>query len=314
MFTYGFYNSVSGDRKYDAKQISSIFDGIIKDGIFASIGTAMQVEAAGGLAVKVGIGRAWFNHTWSLNDAIMPLGMPNSDSVFNRIDAIVLEVNSGDTVRENSIKIVQGVPATNPARPTLLNQDPIWQHPLAYIYRPMGSTEILASQITNMVGSEETPFVSGVLQTITLDQVLGQWRGQLDEFVATKTGDLEAFYSIMQQYFGTEQEDFETWRTEQEKAFNDWYTNVRLTLTNDVAGQLYKRLDDETVERIFTSGLSKGDTTFNADGSITCVDGNTELKVTFNNDGSVFMNLIYNGVNYTRTVTTDQNGNINMEG
>ena len=314
MFTYGFYNSVSGDRKYDAKQISSIFDGIIKDGIFASIGTAMQVEAAGGLAVKVGIGRAWFNHTWSLNDAIMPLGMPNSDSVFNRIDAIVLEVNSGDTVRENSIKIVQGIPATNPARPTLLNQDPIWQHPLAYIYRPMGSTEILASQITNMVGSEETPFVSGVLQTITLDQVLGQWRGQLDEFVATKTEDLEAFYSVMQQYFGTEQDDFETWRTEQEKAFNDWYTNVRLTLTNDVAGQLYKRLDDETVERIFTSGLSKGDTTFNADGSITCVDGNTELKVTFNDDGCVFMNLIYNGVNYTRTVTTDQNGNINMEG
>ena len=294
MFTYGFYNSVSGDRKYDAKQISSIFDGIIKDGIFASIGTAMQVEAAGGLAVKVGIGRAWFNHTWSLNDAIMPLGMPNSDSVFNRIDAIVLEVNSGDTVRENSIKIVQGIPATNPARPTLLNQDPIWQHPLAYIYRPMGSTEILASQITNMVGSEETPFVSGVLQTITLDQVLGQWRGELDEFVATKTEDLEAFYSVMQQYFGTEQDDFETWRAAQEKAFNDWYTNVRLTLTNDVAGQLYKRLDDETVERIFTSGLSKGDTTFNADGSITCVYGNTELKITYNTDGSVTfpLNLI----------------------
>lgn len=314
MFTYGFYNSVSGDRKYDAKQMSSIFDGIIKDGVFASIGTAMQVEAAGGLTVKVGIGRAWFNHTWSLNDAIMPLGMPNADSVFNRIDAVVLEVNSGDTVRENSIKIVQGVPATNPMRPTLLDQDPIWQHPLAYIYRPMGSTEILASQITNMVGSEETPFVSGILQTITLDQVLGQWRGELDEFVATKTNDLEAFYSVMQQYFGTEQADFETWRTAQEKAFNDWYTNVRLTLTNDVAGQLYKRLDNEAVERIFTAGLSKGDTTFNADGSVTCVDGNNELKITYNADGSVFMNLIYNGVNYTRTITTDQNGNINMKG
>ena len=37
--TYGFYNSLNGDRKYDSAQISSIFDGLIVDGIFASIGT-----------------------------------------------------------------------------------------------------------------------------------------------------------------------------------------------------------------------------------------------------------------------------------
>ncbi len=32
--TFGFYNSVNGDRKYDAIQMSSIFDGIIRDGVF----------------------------------------------------------------------------------------------------------------------------------------------------------------------------------------------------------------------------------------------------------------------------------------
>ena len=28
--TYGFYNSVSGDRKYDTQQMASIFDGVIQ--------------------------------------------------------------------------------------------------------------------------------------------------------------------------------------------------------------------------------------------------------------------------------------------
>ena len=36
--TYGFYNSLNGDRKYNAMDISRLFDGLIKDGVFMSIG------------------------------------------------------------------------------------------------------------------------------------------------------------------------------------------------------------------------------------------------------------------------------------
>ena len=36
----GFFNSLNGDRKYNAAQMSAIFDGLIIDGVFASIGTA----------------------------------------------------------------------------------------------------------------------------------------------------------------------------------------------------------------------------------------------------------------------------------
>ena len=49
--TYGFYNSQNGDRMYDATDISSIFDGIIKDGVFMSIGDAFIVSAAIGMQV-----------------------------------------------------------------------------------------------------------------------------------------------------------------------------------------------------------------------------------------------------------------------
>lgn len=74
--TYGFYNSKDGDRRYDAIQMSSIFDGIIRDGILQHVGTAMMVKESEAMIVNVGIGRAWFNHTWTLNDALLPLEVP----------------------------------------------------------------------------------------------------------------------------------------------------------------------------------------------------------------------------------------------
>ena len=36
--TYGFYDSTGGDRKYNAEQMGSIFDGIISDGFYSNIG------------------------------------------------------------------------------------------------------------------------------------------------------------------------------------------------------------------------------------------------------------------------------------
>lgn len=87
--TYGFYNSKNKDRRYDAIQMSSIFDGIIRDGILQHVGTAMMVKESTGMMVNVGIGRAWFNHTWTLNDALLPLTVPQSEVILNRIDAVI---------------------------------------------------------------------------------------------------------------------------------------------------------------------------------------------------------------------------------
>lgn len=119
--TYGFYNSSNGDRKYNAIQMSSIFDGLIKDGIFMSIGTSMMVVATGeGMMLNVGIGRAWFDHTWTLNDAPLPLTPDQSEILMNRIDMVVLDVDQREAVRANDIIIVKGTPSSNPVAPSLI--------------------------------------------------------------------------------------------------------------------------------------------------------------------------------------------------
>ena len=147
----GFFNSLNGDRKYNAAQMSAIFDGLIIDGVFASIGTAFAVKAAGGLTVNVGVGKAWFDHTWTVNDSILPMTAPEAEVLLDRIDAVVLEVNGMESVRDNTIKFVKGNPSIAPSRPTLTNEGNVHQYPLCYIYRKYGTAVINQADITPML-------------------------------------------------------------------------------------------------------------------------------------------------------------------
>ena len=190
--TYGFYNSKNKDRRYDAIQMSSIFDGIIRDGILQHVGTAMMVKESTGMMVNVGIGRAWFNHTWTLNDALLPLTVPQSEVILNRIDVVVLEVDARESVRANAIKIIKGTPATNPAKPTMISTTDRWQYPLAYIQVNSGVTSIRHANITNAVGTSECPFVTAPLEKMSIDALVAQWKDQWDAFYEKETSDMEA--------------------------------------------------------------------------------------------------------------------------
>lgn len=196
-FTYGFYDSLNGDRKYNANQFGQLFDGIINDGVFMSIGGKLMVTAASGMNINVATGRAWFNSTWSFNDAIIVLEVPASEVLLNRIDTVVLEVNTAEDVRTNTIKIIKGTPATNPAAPTLSNSGKLYQHPLADIYVGVGVTEITQANITNRVGTSDCPFVTGILETMDIDALVAQWGTQWDEFMSTQETDFTAWYDRM---------------------------------------------------------------------------------------------------------------------
>lgn len=181
-FTCGFFNSENGDRKYNAEQMSAIFDGIIADGVFTTIGDHMAVSAGTGMQVLVGTGKAWFDHTWNVNDAAYPLAIAASDVTLSRIDAIVLETNHSDSVRLNKLRVVQGAVASSPAKPTLTNSEKVHQHPLAWVRVAPGVTQIAASAIENAVGTSACPFVTGIIATTAIDDLFNQWNGEFDEW------------------------------------------------------------------------------------------------------------------------------------
>lgn len=196
--TSGFFDSVSGDRKYNTKQFSSLFDGVIADGIFATIGNAFKVRAAGGLSITVDTGKAWFNHTWTLNDALLPLTAEASDILLNRIDAVVLDINSNENTRKNSIRIIKGTPATNPSRPALASSALRHQYALAYIYRAKESTAITQGNITSVIGSSATPFVTGLIDTIDITMLLSQFEYQANQLLQSTEGQANTLFARFQ--------------------------------------------------------------------------------------------------------------------
>lgn len=162
--TYGFYNSVNGDRKYNAVEFSRLFEGIFTDGIFRTIGDSFEVLASNeDMTITVGTGRAWFNNTWTDNDNIIIIDIPRADLLYDRFDAIVLEVATNINRRENSIKHIQGVPTSQPNYPNLINSDGIYQYPLAYILVRNGSSMIIDDDIYDYRGTEDCPYLRTIV-------------------------------------------------------------------------------------------------------------------------------------------------------
>lgn len=322
----GFFNSLNGDRKYNAAQMSAIFDGLIIDGVFASIGTAFAVKAAGGLTVNVGVGKAWFDHTWTVNDSILPMTAPEAEVLLDRIDAVVLEVNGTESVRENTIKFVKGNPSSAPSRPTLTNEGNVHQYPLCYIYRKYGTAVINQADITPMVGTESTPFVTGILQTISLDELLGKWQDELDRFtdarsqevddwIAQEESDFTTWFDKMKADLQQEQNVLDQWIASEQADFLAWYNQMKDQLSGDVAGNLQLEIDKEEVKRILLVGFEDGTKEFSDNGTVitsTASDGRTLTK-TFSDGFLTMTNVLKSaaGVEVARAVKTfDSDGKL----
>lgn len=214
-FASGFFNSVDHDRLYDATDISRLFDGLIRDGIFASIGDCLVVKQSNQMNVTVGTGRAWFNHTWSYNDALYPVTIPPSEILMDRIDAVVLEINSVESVRANSIKLIKGTPSSTPTKPALTNTKEVHQYPLAYVTVGKEVTSIRQADIENCVGTSACPFVTGILEVISIEQLIPQWKDILNRFIEENTANFNT-------WMNGEKQDYQAWLTAAKKEITDW--------------------------------------------------------------------------------------------
>ena len=191
--TCGFFNGA--DRAANATDVCSIFDGLISDGIYDTIGTAFAVTAAGGNFLNLGIGRAWFNHTWTKNDSIVVYEAPAAELLTHRWDRMVLEVDHSDAVRTNRIFIMTGTPSSTPSLPSLSAGPLKFQYSLAKIYRAAGSTSIAQIDITPEQGTVATPFVNALVEKFDIAAILTQYSDRANELI----DDLEAAYLVVQQ-------------------------------------------------------------------------------------------------------------------
>lgn len=195
--TSGFFNSQNHDRLYNAEQMSSIFDGVINDGVYEFVGDAFEVTPNNEVinSVIVGTGRAWFDHTWTVNDAPFEITLEAPSLVLDRIDAIVIDVDRRDSVRKNSIISVTGTPSNDPQPPVMLNEERHTQYPVAYVTVHPGDGAIIQTiDIEYNVGKLVCPLVTGPLEVVNSDTFFSQMNASFNLFKNELDSDFQTWF------------------------------------------------------------------------------------------------------------------------
>ena len=184
--TYGYFNSVNGDRKYNADQMSEYFKGLISDGVFANVGGALAVQADGsGMTVQVKSGRAIINCKWLDNDSNYAVAISAAHASYARYTAVIVKLDTAN--RQMLITTKDGTPASTPAEPSI---DTTTELCLAMILVPANSTSVIQSRITDKRGTSKCLFVTGLITQLDTNDLFYQWTEMFNDWFGSLTGHL----------------------------------------------------------------------------------------------------------------------------
>lgn len=180
---YGFFNSVNGDRVYNAQQMSSIFEGLITDGVYESVANKLAVQANSGMTIQIASGRGWFKRHWVNNDTEYLMTLEASDVTLNRYAAICIRVDDTDTVRSAVPYIKYSEYATTPSKPVMTRTDLINEYCLAYVYIKAGVSEITNANIEDTrPNTELCGWVTGLIEQLNTTTLWSQWEALFTEW------------------------------------------------------------------------------------------------------------------------------------
>lgn len=170
----GFFNSVNGDRKYNAEDITRYFDNILSSGVFKRIENNMRVSANSGMTLAVAPGAGLIDCHWFRARAAEIVTIPTANAVLPRFDTVVARLDTSDGARSISLAVVSGTPASNPVEPAPVRTETIYELVLALVYVPAGATSIAAANITDV---RENDWYCGYVHSLVDTPVLKMQTG-----------------------------------------------------------------------------------------------------------------------------------------
>lgn len=120
-FTFGFFNSKNLDRTYTAENFCDYLGSIICNGIQDTYGKCFSLTAASsGLKVTLGSGKAWIDGHYFINDSNYSIDLSGfQDESLPRYVAIVITLDTSESVRSVKLDMIPGTPAENPKLPEI---------------------------------------------------------------------------------------------------------------------------------------------------------------------------------------------------
>lgn len=141
----GFFNALltngEYDRKYNANDYCDNLAVVISNGVLRSGNDDLKVTAAG-MVVSVGVGRAWINGHYYLNDTPYSFAAISAPIGGTRYDRVFLRLNKGLAVRSVSLVYQQGEASNNPTAPAPVREGDIYDIVLADIYVGTNATSV----------------------------------------------------------------------------------------------------------------------------------------------------------------------------
>lgn len=191
---YGFFDSVGGDRKYNADDISNYFLSLISNGVFATPATCMQVVASSGMTVNVSPGWGFVRCKYIHNTTYESLTLEPANMLYNRIDRIVIRLDPAS--RSITLAVKKGEVAMSPAPPELTRvSDGIYELSLAQIAVNAGVVELIQADITDeRPDTNVCGYVTGLIDQIDTTNLFAQftaafndWFGNVQDTVKATT-------------------------------------------------------------------------------------------------------------------------------
>lgn len=192
----GFFNSISGDRVYNADQLSQMFEGLISDGIYEDVDDAFVVTAYTGMIVNVGTGRAMVKSKWIKNTAPVAVELTAAHALLPRYTAVVLRLDI--TGREINIATIDGTASSTPSKPAIVRNESYYDLLLAYIYVGAGVTSITQANIEDQrANTTYCGWVTGIITQVDTSALFLQWQNAYETFYNTETAAFDAWFASL---------------------------------------------------------------------------------------------------------------------
>ena len=216
----GYYNSLNGDRKYNAETMSKYFAGLFTRGVLQNYKDKFVVKSDGGMKVKVPTGKAFFTDgKWIENTADITLTLDPSDVVLNRIDIIVLRNDKNEGVRNATVLLKKGTPSSSPIAPALENDSYVEEMCLCEIRVNKLTENITQANITNTIPNTEVcGYVTGLIDQVDTSDLYMQYETAYREFYDKSNQD-----------------------------FNEWFQNLKENLSTSTLIRQYKNVTTTTI-------------------------------------------------------------------
>lgn len=237
--TSGFFNAVKQsdgtyDRMYSADQMNDLFEGLISDGVYENVDSALQVVAGEGMKIRILPGRGFLERKWFRLDSAQEITINTANVTLNRYTAVIIRLDYAQ--RTIGIITRDGANATNPIKPAVENTATVKELCLAYVYVGRGVTTITQANITDMRASDLCGWVTGVVKQVDTSQLFLQWQTAYEEYFA----------------------DMEQWKAEQKTGFETWLNTLTEELNVNTYVERYtNKFTTSAATQTFAIGVSQ---------------------------------------------------------